>query len=157
MTKAVITNIIATLFIFLFVYAAANKIIDYQQFKIQLAQSPLLTSFAATVAWIVPSIEIIIATGLSIARFRSCSFYASFFLMLLFTLYIIAITQFSDYIPCSCGGVLEHMSWNQHLAFNVIFVFLAIVGIYLDPNQHQVIARTKTTAQRNRNYMRTRQ
>ncbi len=57
--------------------------------------------------------------------------YSALALMSLFTAYIIAILNFSDTIPCSCGGVLEKMSWNEHLVFNIIFMLMAIIAIVL--------------------------
>jgi len=34
-------------------------------------------------------------------------------------------------LPCSCGGVLQQMTWNQHLIFNVVFTLLALFAIWL--------------------------
>jgi len=51
--------------------------------------------------------------------------------MVMFTSYIIAITRYSDYVPCSCGGALESLTWNQHLLFNIGFLLLALIGIIL--------------------------
>ncbi len=133
--KTVLIEIISALFILLFVYAAASKLIDYQKFRIQLGQSPLLTAFAGRVSWIIPSLETIISIMLAFPRFRLFGLYASFSLMVMFTAYIIAITKFSDYVPCSCGGVLQNMSWNQHLVFNIAFVVLALIGIIIHSKQ----------------------
>jgi hypothetical protein len=55
--------------------------------------------------------------------------------MVMFTTYIIAITQFSDYIPCSCGGILQKMNWNQHLVFNIVFTGFSLAGILLEKQQ----------------------
>ncbi len=64
--------------------------------------------------------------------------YAAFSLMTMFTAYIVAILRFSDYVPCSCGGVLQNMTWNQHLVFNIAFVLLALTGIILkEPGQYK--------------------
>ena len=127
--QTILIEIISALLIFLFLYAAVSKLLDYQKFRVQLSQSPLLTAFAAWVSWIIPSLEIIISIMLAVRKFRLFGLYASFSLMVMFTAYIIAITKFSDYVPCSCGGVLQNMSWNQHLIFNVGFVLLALTGI----------------------------
>jgi hypothetical protein len=51
--------------------------------------------------------------------------------MVLFTGYIIALLTFSDKLPCSCGGVIELMSWSQHIIFNSLFIALAAVGVVL--------------------------
>jgi uncharacterized membrane protein YphA (DoxX/SURF4 family) len=122
---------IAFLFILLFIYAALAKLTDYEKFRAQLGQSPLLTAFAGWVAWGVPAIEIVIASMLAMPRLRLLAFYAAFSLMVMFTAYIVVILQFSDYVPCSCGGVLQDMSWTQHLIFNIVFVLLAVTGILL--------------------------
>lgn len=125
-----LVEIISILFIVLFTYAALTKIIDYQSFEAQLGQSPLLLPFAKWLAWIVPTTEILISILLSINRFRLVSLYASFGLMALFTNYIIVLMNYSYYIPCSCGGILQHMSWKIHLLFNIIFLLMAAVAIF---------------------------
>lgn len=129
--RDVIVDVICALVISLFVYAAITKLLDYQKFRVQIGQSPLLTAFAGWVAWMVPAVELIISALLITIRFRLIALYASFGLMVMFTAYIIAITQFSDYIPCSCGGVLEKLNWTQHLIFNLVFVVLTLLAIVL--------------------------
>lgn len=126
-----VIEITTVLFIFLFTYAATSKLLDYQKFRVQLRQSPMLTYFADGIFWLVPAIEIVIAILLTRRHLRLIGLYASFSLLMMFTTYIIAITRFSDYVPCSCGGVLEQMSWNQHLIFNIGFVSLALTSIIL--------------------------
>lgn len=137
MKRQLIIEIIATLFILLFVYAATSKLLDYEKFRVQLGQSPMLTAFAGWVAWIIPLVEIVISIMLAVPRWRLSALYASFCLMVMFTGYIIAILKFSDYIPCSCGGVLQNMSWNEHLVFNVAFILLALTGIILHSRQER--------------------
>ena len=132
MKRQTFIEIISILFILLFVYAATSKLIDYQKFRVQLGQSPLLTSFAGLVAWLIPSIEILIAILLAIPRYRLTGLYASFSLMTMFTMYIFIITHYSEYIPCSCGGVLAKMSWNVHFVFNILLIILALIAILLD-------------------------
>ena len=126
---------VASLFVLLFLYAAVSKIIDFQKFRIQLAQSPLLTVYAAWFAWFVPALEIGISIILLSNRWRLIGLYSSFSLMVMFTAYIIAIMQFSEYIPCSCGGILQHMRWKGHLIFNIVFTLLAVTGVLLSPSQ----------------------
>jgi hypothetical protein len=118
------------LFIFLFLYAAASKLLDFETFTVQLAQSPLLSAYAGFIAWAVPGIEILIACLLIIERFRLFALYAAFTLMVMFTAYIFIILNFSDFVPCSCGGVLEKLSWTQHLFFNIFFMILAAVAVF---------------------------
>jgi putative oxidoreductase len=52
--------------------------------------------------------------------------------MLLFTVYtfLVLINVFGRR-PCACGGVIENLTWGQHLVFNLFFVGVAIAGILL--------------------------
>lgn len=130
--KSSIVEIICYLYVLLFVYAAVSKLLDFENFQVQLGQSPLLSAFAVGVAWLVPGTELLIALALIIPKFRSIGLLAALSLMTMFTAYIFIMLHFSSFVPCSCGGILEKMSWNVHLAFNIVFVILAAVAIVLD-------------------------
>lgn len=139
MKKQTIIEIICALFILLFVYAAVTKLMDYEKFKVQISQSPLLTAFASWIAWIVPGTEILISAMLVFVKFRLIALYAAFSLMTMFTTYIVCILTFSLYIPCSCGGVLEKLGWTQHLVFNIAFVAMAAIAILLSYSKEKPI------------------
>ncbi|MAU14133.1 MauE/DoxX family redox-associated membrane protein [Flagellimonas sp.] len=126
-----IVETISLLFVVLFIYAATSKLWDFGQFKVQLGQSPVLTAYADGVAWMVPGVEYLLALLLLFNRSRLAAFYGSLALMVMFTTYIVMVLQFSDYIPCSCGGVLEDLGWTEHIVFNLFFVAMAIIGIIL--------------------------
>lgn len=133
MARKIIIESICVLFILLFVYAAVSKLQDYPKFLVQLGQSPLLTAYVNWVAWAIPAIEIILSVLLAIPETRLYALYGSFTLMVMFSAYIVAILNFSDYIPCSCGGVLQHMTWTTHLIFNAVFVILGAFGVLSYP------------------------
>ncbi|MGX7668867.1 MauE/DoxX family redox-associated membrane protein [Flavobacterium pedocola] len=127
--RNIIVRLISSLYIALFMYAAISKLLDFENFKIQLGQSPLLSAFATEVAIAIPLIEIIIAILLILPRLIRIGLYASYLLMVMFTTYIYIILNYSQFIPCSCGGILEKMTWEQHMAFNITFLFLVIIAI----------------------------
>jgi uncharacterized membrane protein YphA (DoxX/SURF4 family) len=135
MKKEVALEIIRWLFLSLFLYAAATKLMDHEKFSAQLGQSPLTTEHAAWIAWAVPSVEIFIVLMLAIPTLRLPALYASYSLMVMFTTYIVIVTRFSPFVPCSCGGVLQKMGWTEHLIFNVAFVMLGATGIILHQKQ----------------------
>ncbi|RKS03039.1 MauE/DoxX family redox-associated membrane protein [Flavobacterium sp. 102] len=126
-------NSICCLYAVLFCYAATSKLLDFQTFKMQLGQSPLLSPFAVWVSVIVPISEFIIALMIMIPRFRLLGLFAAFTLMIMFTSYIYIILNYSAFVPCSCGGILQKMSWSQHLIFNIIFTTLAAIAIIIMP------------------------
>lgn len=136
--RLLIVDIISCLYILLFVYAATSKLLDFQKFSDQVGQSPILTSFKNWVVIGIPVLEYIISVSLLFKRSRLIGLYSSFGLMAIFSAYIYIITRFSDYVPCSCGGILEKMNWNQHLIFNVVFLLFVIVGITVFPSEHKL-------------------
>lgn len=125
-----------TLLIILFVYAASSKFLDFSNFQIQLGQSPILTAYAEWVSWGIPILELLIVAFLSFPKYVYYAFFASYSLMTMFTTYIIIILNFSDFIPCSCGGVLEKISWTEHMLLNVLFIAITILGIVFTTNKN---------------------
>ena len=132
--RQITIEIISFFFILLFVYAAVTKLMDLEKFRIQIGQSPLLTEIAGTVAWLVPTSEIFVALLLSTSRFRLHGLMLSVILMVMFATYIFVIVNFSEHVPCSCGGVLQQLNWRDHLIFNIVFVILGILGTFLQYN-----------------------
>jgi len=132
MRRGIILEVISFLIVLLFLYAALNKLTDYQKFVVQLGQSPLLMGLGPHLAWFVLAVEFVIPVLLVVPAWRLSGFYASFVLMVMFTIYILAILHFSSHIPCSCGGVLEKLGWREHLVFNLAFVILSALGVVLE-------------------------
>ena len=139
MTRKLLLDIAVFLFIVLFVYAALTKLLDHEKFAIQLGQSPMLTRHASIIAWAVPVSEFAVVCLLLLPATRSLGLYISLSLMIMFTTYITIITTYDDYVPCSCGGILESMGWYEHLVFNIAFALLAVAGILVVEN-HKVSA-----------------
>lgn len=132
MKREKLTTIIASLYILLFIYAGVSKLMDVALFRVQISQSPLLFDVAGIVSWSVPLLELFIAILLVFEKTRLIGLYAALTAMIAFTVYIVLASRFSDFVPCSCGGVIQHLSWDEHLVFNLFFVALGITGILLD-------------------------
>lgn len=133
--KQGIVSGISALLIILFLYAGLSKLLEYSVFQMQLAKSPMLTPYSEMLAILLPIGEIILALALFYDKYRLVSFYASFFIMSLFTIYLIYVLNFSYYIPCSCGGILGKLSWGSHIIFNVFFILISFLGILLQTTQ----------------------
>lgn len=128
--------IIAYFFILLFLYAAVSKILDFENFQVQIGQSPLLSAYAGFISYAVILVEMIIAVLLSFERSRKIGLYCSAALMSAFTIYIYLILNYSDFVPCSCGGILEKLGWTEHLIFNIVCVILGITAIGFEKARH---------------------
>lgn len=129
--KRIVVELVCYAYFLLFLYAASSKLLDYEKSQIPLLKSPITTDYASVLVWLVPVVEIVIALMLVIRRTVLLGMYAALALMSAFTAYIIVILNFSETIPCSCGGVLEKLSWTDHLVFNLVFISMAIVAILL--------------------------
>lgn len=118
-------------FILLFCYAAISKVIDFENFQVQLAQSPLTNPYSIVISYVVIAVELIIVFLLISSKLRLVGLHASFTLMVFFTVYIYVILNYSDNIPCSCGGVLEDLDWSQHLIFNILCALTALIAVVI--------------------------
>ncbi|MBZ9730765.1 hypothetical protein LB467_13805 [Salegentibacter sp. JZCK2] len=128
-------------FILLLFYAALSKLIEAPQFYNDLLNSPVFGNEkkAVFISWVVPIIELAIAGLLISTKYRELGLYLASGLIFLFTVYIIWILEFSDNIPCSCGGIINNLSWQEHLVFNTCFLFLGGLGIYLQFRNHKKV------------------
>lgn len=130
-TRGIIVDIISYLFVALFMYTAASKIMTFGQFQSGLAYFPYISKFNTIIAWLVPSVEILISILLIVPSTRKKALYASLALMIIFTVYLIVMVLSGSKLPCSCGGVISKLHWKEHIWFNLIFVILAFIGLKL--------------------------
>ncbi|HEY8896749.1 MAG TPA: MauE/DoxX family redox-associated membrane protein [Niastella sp.] len=127
--KSILLEIIAILYMSMFLYTAISKWSDYTMTREQMALMPLMTPIAHIVVWLLPAIEIVITLLIFLPQTRIKGLYVATTLMILFTLYIIYMMLFYPNLPCSCGGFLTELSWPGHLVFNGVFIVLGILGI----------------------------
>ncbi|SDQ99567.1 hypothetical protein SAMN05421664_3033 [Chryseobacterium soldanellicola] len=129
-------------FILLFCYASISKIMDFENFQIQIAQSPLLSAYAVFITYGILILELLVCFLLISERTRYIGLYGSYILMVLFSIYIYLILNYSEFIPCSCGGILENMDWNTHLIFNLVCILATVIAIIFSAD-HYIVSRTK--------------
>ena len=87
----------------------------------------------------VPLAELAVALLLVKSRTRLIGLYGALGLMLLFTGYTVAIVFIAPYRPCSCGGVISLLSWEQHLVLNVVLLLLALLAIWFSPKHKNML------------------
>jgi len=126
-----IQEIITGLLIILWAYTGISKLMDHDETLFNMARSPFIDKYALFLSWLVPITELSLVVLLSINKFRLIGYYISLFLLTSFTIYIYAMLNYSYYLPCSCGGVLNKMTWQDHLHFNIGYTILTIIGILI--------------------------
>ncbi|MEP5341656.1 MAG: MauE/DoxX family redox-associated membrane protein [Algibacter sp.] len=129
--KNVFLEFICFLFMLLFMYTAICKFLVFGDFKIQIEQAPLLSDYASWLAWIIPSVEILVALLLMVPQLRILALYTALALTEMFSLYLFIILNFDDHIPFSCGGILGTLDWTELLSLNIVFMALASIGVMI--------------------------
>lgn len=144
---SIVIEIIVVAFVILWCYTAINKYFDFQNFSTQIKRSPFIEGIANIITYALPTGELILALLLVLSITRKLAMYLSFGVMLMFTGYIYLMLNFAYDLPCSCGGVLAEMTWQDHLVFNIAYTFLGLIGIFilelkegLNPQQASLIS-----------------
>jgi len=132
MKRKIIIEIISSLLILLFLYASVSKWLAFKTFIGDMNNQPFPNWMTPYLVYSIPVIEVLIAVGLIFEKTRVPALYASFVLMMAFTIYTVAVLSHAfRYVPCSCGGVIKKLTWPQHLFFNLFFVGISLIGIWL--------------------------
>lgn len=137
--KGYIYQFIRFAFIVLMFYAAIHKLMEFTQFYNDLLNSPVFGNkhSARFVSAFVPIVELAIAGLLISTTYKELAMYLASGLMLIFSIYIIWIMEFSADTPCSCGGIINNLTWQEHLLFNSGFLLLGVLGIYLQAKKQR--------------------
>lgn len=133
--RETIVDIAAYLFIILFMYTAANKLLTIESFASTLAKLSFIGHYHMILAWGIPILEIVISIVLIFPSFRKAGLRASLLLMIAFTVYLIYMVLSGSKLPCNCGGVISSITWQQHIWFNLSFVALAVIGLVATVNK----------------------
>lgn len=137
MKRSTWVEIISSLFILLFLYTAISKLINFETFRNGLHAYPSIKEKATIIAWFVPLSEIAVSILLFFPKSRKSGLWGSLALMVIFTAYIAYMLFFSKIRACSCGGVIEKMTWNQHFIFNLFFTLLAMLALWLNRKRNK--------------------
>lgn len=129
--KAAIFELIAYLFVLLFVYTAMSKLTTHDTFIKVLSKYPLIRNYAGLIAVLVPVSELIVSLLLIVPQTKWWGMLSSFLLLSFFLAYILFMFISGSDLPCSCGGLVARLSWHQHVWFNSVLILLASLGLVL--------------------------
>lgn len=134
---------VSWLLILLFAYTAFSKaqlftskaIIDVSQFRDDMFKSPVLQNHVQVLGYLIPGIEFIICIMLLIKATKLVGYYLSLLLLCTFAGYIIFMMNVYPALPCTCGGIIEELSWHGHLLLNIFFILITTRAIVLTHKQ----------------------
>lgn len=124
-------EILRYIILLVFLYTFYHKIIDLEVFEKQLLRSKLIFRYVGFLKYGIPFIELITVVILFFDRFILIGLYLSFSLLSLFTVYLVALNEFSLFYGCSCGGVFNELSFNDHLIVNLTLLIFNVIAIFL--------------------------
>lgn len=137
MTRKIMVEVICSLLVLLFLYTSISKLLDFKHFIANMNNQPFPNWITPWLVRILPATEILIVAGLLFEKTRLAALWASFLVMLLFTIYtLLVLLHFFGWVPCSCGGVITQLTWGQHLVFNLFFTGISLAGIILKKREH---------------------
>jgi putative oxidoreductase len=124
-------NFSVFLLVLLWVYTAASKLSNLSEFGRQLSKQSFNHPLQVILLWFIPLSEVLAAILLIFSKTRAIGLLLSLLLMTVFTGYVgLALVGLYEKRPCSCGGVISAMTWNQHFLFNLFFLALAVIGVW---------------------------
>ncbi len=141
MTRKIIIEVISSLLVLLFLYTSLSKWLEFKTFTHEMYNQPFPRPLAACIIWLLPVTEVGIVLALLFDKTKLAGLWASFILMVLFTIYtILILARVFKRIPCTCGGVIKKLTWNQHLFFNLFFVGISLAGILFKRNEFRNVS-----------------
>jgi len=126
-------------FITLWVMTICIKLYDIDKTRGEMRNQVFPVAMADVLVWFIPALSAGITILLLSNRKSVTGVKASLVLLGMFSLYILlGMNNVFGRIPCSCGGILPHSSYHQQLLLNLAFIFLAIIGIWLNRKEVKV-------------------
>lgn len=134
--RKIIAFTICMICLFLFAISAYDKITDHERFLTGLSKVHFIGSYAVYLTWGVPIAEIIVSILLMYPPTQKYGLYGFTGLMMIFTLYIGSMLLWAEKLPCHCNLIVEKLSFGEHLAFNISFIVVASLGLWLKRNKN---------------------
>ena len=130
--RRLLIETLASLIILLYSYASLYKLCNFSDFINEINKQPLPKSWTPYLVRTIPTVEIAASLLLCFRISRLWGFLLSSLIMTTFTGYTIAVLLHGfAYIPCACGGIIEDLTWGQHLVLDTSYLLLSIIGAWL--------------------------
>ena len=142
----ILSDLCTSLVVLLFTYAGASKLLQQDVFRIQLINVPVIKKYRDIFALTLPIFELLLAVLMIVKHTRVAGLVVSLVTLCIFIAYLsISLLTNSD-LPCHCGGVINSLSWKQHIFFNLFFIVVATFGLY---TQRSVKLSAKSSGRKN--------
>lgn len=131
MKQKSVVELFVTILVFVFLYTAANKLLEPRIFRYSLSQSPVLKQAADYITYALPVAELLTVILMIVPRTRLLGLYVVSAMLTVFTVYLIWMVMFTPKLPCGCGGIIAKLGWRNHIFVNLALLGMAIGGVVL--------------------------
>ncbi|MGN6418725.1 MAG: MauE/DoxX family redox-associated membrane protein [Pseudobacter sp.] len=141
MKKKIALEGIVSLLILLYLYTSLTQVLSFRFFYGNIFNQPIFQWSKPVLVYLIPGAQLLIAGCLLFERTRKPALWASLGLLSVFTTYImLIILNALARVPCSCGGVISSFTWPQHLVFNLFFLLINAIALFLlKPTQQRPV------------------
>lgn len=143
--RQLFTELIPGLLVLLFLYTAITKLKDPTGFVGAMQHNPVLVNYALFLRWLIPILEIGIVILLFIPTYRRSGLLSGAILMACFSGYVGYMLLISSDLPCTCGGIIENMTWPQHFWVNIILTVTSFTSWFFYPKRFVAMKRRSRT------------
>lgn len=121
-------QIILLLLLFVLVYTATSKIVNFTHYSRAMRSQPLNKTMANFLIYSIPIIEMMAVYLILTSHLRQIGLWLTTALMFCFTCYVVFMKVSGwENSTCPCGGLFSELSWNEHLWVNTGLTLLALV------------------------------
>jgi hypothetical protein len=107
-------------------YSGVDKLIHFDEFVVNFSKSPFAPSeFINEVAFCVVGTELGICFLCFFNKFQKLACLLFMIISFIFSGYVFLMITYSPYLPCSCGGLINFLTWNEHLVLNILLTTIS--------------------------------
>jgi hypothetical protein len=131
MKARTVIEVIASLLIVLFLYAATTQVVSHPTFQSQINRSLSNTALSGIIAWLIPAIQLTMAFLLWRPATRLAAFSCSLAIVSCYTVYLVMMLPGAYNSFCNCGELWQQARLELNILVNVAIIFLAATAIIL--------------------------
>lgn len=131
MKARTVIEVIASLLIVLFLYAAISQVVSHPTFQSQINRSLSNTVLSGIIAWLIPAIQLAIVIILWRPATRLAAFGCSLAMVGCYTVYLIVMLPGAFKSNCHCGELWQQATLEINVLVNLAIIFLAATAIIL--------------------------
>ena len=127
--KIKLISLLIGTFVFFFVYTGFYKILNIQALRFNIARTGVFPdSWLIFLPYLIFSLEFAVVGFLLFNKKLGVLFFA--LTIFIFSAYIIFLYNTGRYEVCGCGGILNGLNFQYHLAINLFFLLLSIFVLF---------------------------